>query len=93
MEFEWDEAKNASNIEKHGIAFEKALIVFEDDKRFTIEDERYRYDEKRFTVFGNIRERLHVVVFVKRGEMVRIISARKANKREQKKHGYRSLQV
>ena len=93
MEFEWDEAKNASDIEKHGLAFEKALIIFEDERRFTIEDVRFKYDEHRFTVFGSIRERLHLVVFVKRGEIIRIISARKANKREQKKHGYRSIQV
>jgi uncharacterized protein len=91
MEFEWDEAKNSANVQKHGIAFSKAVAVFADDRRRVVEDERYRYDEPRFQVFGLIEGRLHVVIIAMRGETVRIISARRANKREQKKHGHRSL--
>jgi uncharacterized DUF497 family protein len=91
MEFEWDEAKNAANRVKHGIAFEMAAAVFLDEGHVTSEDVRYQYDEPRLTAIGSIDGRLHVVIYTLRGEIVRIISARKANRREQRKHGYRSL--
>jgi uncharacterized protein len=93
MEFEWDEAKAAANLAKHGMTFGEAVPIFWDENRLTIEDERLKYDERRYVVYGMIKDRLHVVVFTPRSDSIRIISARKANKREQKKHGYRSLQT
>lgn len=91
MEFEWDEAKASANLEKHGVSFEKAVAVFLDEVRIVIEDIRYQYDEPRFSAYGLIQDRLHVVVFAVRGNTFRLISARKANKREFKKHGNRTL--
>lgn len=88
MEFEWDEDKAAANIAKHGVPFALATLSFEDKKAVVLEDSRADYGEKRFFNFGRIAERLYVVVFTLRGggERVRIISARKANKRERAQH-------
>jgi uncharacterized protein len=93
MDFEWDEAKATANFQKHGVSFVKAVAVFDDGNRVTTEDVRYQYDEPRFTAYGLIQGRLHVVVFTNRADAVRLISARKANKRELKKHGNRTLQT
>jgi uncharacterized protein len=93
MEFEWDEVKAAANFQKHGVSFAKAVSVFDDENRVIIEDIRYQYDEPRFSVYGLIQGRLHVVVFSNRIDALRLISARKANKRELKKHGNRTLQI
>jgi uncharacterized protein len=91
MEFEWDEAKAVDNLAKHAFSFARAIAIFSDPEHFIVEDQRYQYDEKRFTVYGFIQSRLYVVIFTFRGEAVRIISARKANKREINFHGNRSL--
>ena len=93
MEFEWDEAKANANLEKHGVAFEAAVAIFADSQRFVIEDLRFKYQKLRYSVHGFIQGRLHVVVFTFRDSGIRIISARKANKREQIKHGHRSIQA
>ncbi len=54
MEFDWDENKNNSNKEKHGISFEEAKGVFNDDQRITYEDSRNDYGEVRFIMIGYI---------------------------------------
>ena len=82
MLFEWDETKNQSNIEKHGLSFEFAKLVFDDDV-ITFEDNRYAYGEKRYITCGLLVNRLVVIVHTWRDEHVRIISMRKGNKREQ----------
>ncbi len=85
MEFEWDEHKNAENIVSRGISFSYAKFVFTDRKRHTVQDTRKDYGEQRFITTGRIDNRLHVVCHTPRGEyLTRIISARKANKREQR---------
>ncbi len=84
MEFEWDEKKNKANIRRHGISFELASIIFND---FVISrwDKRSYGGEEREISYGRIRgERIIVVVHIDRGEKIRIISARKANKKERK---------
>jgi uncharacterized protein len=88
VEFEWDEAKNRANVEKHGIDFIDAAGVFADPDRLILPDDRFGYGEQRFIVVGSVESRLHVVVFTLRGEVVRIISARKANLRERMRNGY-----
>jgi uncharacterized protein len=93
MEFEWDEAKAAANLKKHGVSFSKATAVFSADPRVVVEDLRYRYDEPRFSIYGLLQGRLHVVVFTYRSDAVRLISARKANRREIRKHGDRPIQA
>jgi uncharacterized protein len=93
MEFEWDEAKASANLAKHGVSFEDATSIFSDGDSITGEDTRYQYDERRFAITGFIDGRLHVVVYTLRADCVRLISARRANDREQKKHGYRPIQA
>ena len=77
----WDQGKAAGNIKKHGIAFPDAVSVLEDENALTIEDENP--DESRFVTLGtDAFGRILVVVYTYRGETIRIISARKATKRE-----------
>ncbi|NES21511.1 MAG: BrnT family toxin [Symploca sp. SIO3E6] len=90
MIFEWDEKKAAANIAKHGISFERAIQVFADNSRIVRVDDRFAYGEERLITIGHLEERLCVVVYVERLETtIRIISARKANKREIKEYGNR----
>lgn len=83
MEFEWDETKRLANLDKHGIDFIDVPDVFEGDI-VTIEDNRYSYGEQRFVTFGLLQGRVVAVVPTDRGELIRIISARKATKNEQR---------
>jgi len=82
MDFEWDDAKAALNLRKHGIAFEEAARVFLDPGRIDMLDDREEYGEERWLSIGWVDPVLLVVVHVVRGvhgEVTRIISARKAN--------------
>lgn len=82
MGFEWDEEKNCLNIEKHGISFEEAVQVF-DDVHLSRVDTREEYGEVREITIGMIAGTVvAVVVHTDREEAIRMISARKANKRE-----------
>lgn len=83
MEFEWDPAKNRSNFAKHGFDFEDAEEVFE-GFCFTFEDRRFDYGETRLITVGLLDGRVVVIAQVRRGQSTRIISMRKANRREQK---------
>ena len=83
LKYEWDGEKNAANEAKHGIGFEEAA-TFGWDTAFVTRDVRADYGEPRFTVLGFIETRLFVMIFTKRGDVVRIISLRKANARERK---------
>jgi len=81
MEYEFDPTKNIANQAKHGLPFE--AVQFFDWEGAQIEDDvRYPYPEPRFKATGYIGERLYVVIFCLRGDARRIISFRKANKRE-----------
>lgn len=81
MEFEWDEDKRLANIKNHGIDFSDVSEVFDGDV-FTIEDDRYSYGEQRFVTFGLLKSLVVAVVNTDRGELIRIISIRKATKNE-----------
>ena len=85
MEFEWDENKNKSNQEKHGIDFNDAKEVFKDENRTNSEDNRYDYGEKRWITIGKMYKAIIVVVYTIR-DATRIISARMANKKERKSY-------
>ena len=83
LRFDWDEAKAASNLVKHGVSFEEAATVFGDPLALTLDDPDYSADEPRLLTFGvSNRRRLLLVVNMERGRMLRIISARKATKHE-----------
>lgn len=81
MEIEFDPEKNARNIELRGISFEKAAL-FEWDSAAIIPDTRMDYGEPRYRAFGLIENRLHALVFTPREATIRVISLRKANRRE-----------
>lgn len=85
--FEWDEVKNKKNQEKHGIRFEDILEVF-DYPMLTRVDDRYDYGEVRYIGIGkNQIAVFFTIVYTKREARIRIISARKANKKERKMYG------
>ena len=86
MLFEWDDRKAAGNFAKHGVPFEYAARVFLDPNRLDAEDKRHDYSEERRLILGKIEGRLYVVAYTPRGEVVRLISARKANEREQRQY-------
>lgn len=81
MLFEWDEEKNAANIKKHGIDFEDAIRVFEDDDRIEIYDAAHSGEEDRYNTIGMVNDVLFVV-YTERRESIRIISARPATRGE-----------
>ena len=85
MEFEWDENKRKANIRKHGIDFVDIPVVF-DGETVTIEDERFAYGEQRFVTLGLLQGRVVAVVHTERADHIRIISARKATKYEQRSY-------
>lgn len=83
VEFEWDEVKAASNIQKHGVDFADAVGVFEDPLAFSMPDDDPAED--RFIGLGtDTLGRLLVVVYTIRGEKIRIISARRATPSERR---------
>ena len=81
MAIEFDSAKDARNLAKHGVSLARAAELFEQPFR-EIEDLRADYGERRFIAYGVIEERLFACVYVWRGECRRIVSLRKANRRE-----------
>lgn len=81
MEIEFDLAKSRRNAAVRGLSFERAQELL-DGRPVIIEDTRRDYREQRFIAYGQIGGRLHVCVFTRRGEAYRIISLRRANRRE-----------
>ena len=86
MQFEWDEAKRAENLAKHGVDFVDAARVLSRSP-LVLADERRDYGEPRYIAWGELNGLLLSVVFTVRGEALRIISARRANARERRRYG------
>ena len=87
LKFEWDERKAGSNEKKHGVSFEEARTVFFDEQARLIDDPDHSEDEERFVLLGlSSSLRLLLVCHCLRsdGNVIRIISARKATARESK---------
>ncbi|MFN3688825.1 BrnT family toxin [Salinarimonas sp.] len=82
--FEWDDQKAAANVVKHGIAFEDAIDVFKDPERLVVIDNRSDYGEERTNVIGAVDTVVLVVSCTMRGQSCRIISARRASRRERR---------
>ena len=83
LQFEWDEKKAQSNLRKHGISFEEATTAFGDTLSITIDDPLHSQDEDRLILIGLSDDlKTLVVVHVEKRDTVRIISARKASKKE-----------
>lgn len=94
LRFEWDERKNTANVKKHGVAFEEARTAFYDENSVQFFDPDHSEDEDRFILLG-MSFKLRVIVvchcFRESEFVVRIISARKADKPEER--DYRSRQL
>lgn len=85
IRFEWDERKNRINLKKHGVTFQEASTVFEDDNALVIDDPAHSEQEERFIILGfSHKANLLVVCHCYRSSdsVIRIISARKATTRE-----------
>lgn len=84
MNYEWDENKRRSNIEKHGVDFVAAIEIFKDNERIETEDTRNDYGEVRLQSIGEARPGILFVVYTLRDQRTtrRLISARKANRKE-----------
>jgi uncharacterized DUF497 family protein len=83
MRFEWNAAKNRSNFVKHGLDFADAELVLA-GPCVTFVDDRFDYGEERLVTLGLLAGRVVAIAHAPRGEATRIISMRKANRREQK---------
>ena len=89
IRFEWDDNKNKTNIEKHGISFEEAVTVFEDDEALIIVDDAHSQKEERFVLIGfSYKTNLLVVChcYREKDSTIRIISSRKANRQESEEY-------
>ena len=85
--FEWDPHKAATNARKHGVTFDEAATAFHDPRGRIVEDPRHPHGERRYALLAYSEDqRLLAVMFTERGDRIRLISARKATRRE--RHDY-----
>ena len=92
LTFEWDDKKNKTNIEKHGISFEEVVTVFQDDEALIIVDDTHSQEEDRFVLIGfSYKANLLVVChcYREKDSIIRIISARKADRQESEEYAKR----
>ena len=89
MRFEWDDRKNTENQHKHGVSFEEAQTVFFDEHALLVADPDHSEIEERFILLGLSSALRNLVVchcYRQRGDVIRLISARKANRVERKQY-------
>ena len=84
--FEWDDAKAASNWRNHAVTFKTAAEVFKDPFAVEWVDDSQDEQEPRYSILGMVDSRLLFVAYTMRGEVIRIISARKAEPYERRKY-------
>ncbi len=85
MEIRYDPKKNERNIRERGLSFER-VAEFKFDSAWFVEDERRNYGETRIRALGYLDGRLHVLVFTVTSTTLRVISLRRANRREVKRY-------
>ena len=90
MHYEWDESKNKNNLAKPGVGFETAQLVFDDPYALSIQD-RHEEGEERWQTLGLVGGVIvllvaHTCIMVEHVEVIRLISARKATKREKERY-------
>lgn len=90
MKFEWDHTKSETCFSQRGFDFLYAAQAFFDPNRIVRADTRYNYGEDRYQLIGMIQQRLFVVAYTPRHDAIRIISARKANRREVRHYEHRT---
>jgi uncharacterized protein len=86
MEFDWNPAKCSKNIADRGIDFADVLVGFIDPARKVVRDERKDYGEVRYNMLAKVSGRVFHITFTERDRILWIISARKANQREQRRY-------
>ena len=89
LRFEWDPAKAASNLRKHGVSFEDAQTVFADEHGLLLDDPDHSAAEERFILLGlSAAEGVLVVVhcYRRHRDVIRLISARRASRRERERY-------
>jgi uncharacterized DUF497 family protein len=85
-DFEWDDAKAAANLARHGVSFKTARLAFDDAFAVESADLRENYGEHRYVWLGMVRNRLLHVTYTMRSERIRIISARLAEPKERRRY-------
>ena len=88
IKFEWDERKNTANIQKHGVSFEEAMVVFSDPMRYEMYDKVHSIIENRWIIIGLAGTKVLKVCFTERNTKIRLISARKTNEKDIKEYFY-----
>ena len=86
IKFKWNENKNDINIKKHGISFEDAVTIFSDPNNAEIYDGKHSLSEIRWKKIGLCGCEALSVIFTEKDDIIRIISARKADKKEEKEY-------
>lgn len=89
MEFGWHPAKRDKTIAERGIDFARMILAWSDPLKTIVEDTRKDYGEVRYNMLAQIQERVYHITFTEREDITWIISARKANKREQRRYEQR----
>jgi uncharacterized DUF497 family protein len=84
VDFDWDEAKAAGNLRKHGIAFASVSSAFLDLYGIADEDRDREYGEQRMRLIAMVNGVVLVISYTERDDAIRLISARRANRHEQK---------
>jgi len=84
--FEYDSEKDAANQRKHGLSLEVARRIDWNTIR-VVPDTRHDYQEARYQIYGKVLDRLHVLIVTPRNGVLRVISLRKANRREVNQYG------
>lgn len=86
IRFEWDDAKSHACFVERGFDFAYVLQAFFDSDRLVLKDTRWDYGKDRFQLLSSIDQRVFMVVYTQRDVGIRIVSARKANRREVKRY-------
>jgi uncharacterized DUF497 family protein len=86
MDFEWDMAKSDLCQISRNFDFTYVISIFIDPNLFIERDQRWDYGEERFRALGLLDEKVFVVIYTKRPAVIRIISARRANRREVRRY-------
>ncbi len=88
--FEWDEVKARANADKHGVDFEEARTIFNDPQLLTFEDLEHSEDEQRYLSLGiSARGRLLIAVHTEDEEVIRLITCRRATRKERRTYEQR----
>jgi uncharacterized protein len=89
--FEWNKRKSEQNLRKHGVELLDAVVVFDDDRAITLLDEQYGEERGSSLLAWMHKEGVLAVAYTMRGDVIRLISARKATRRERELHEDRRI--